>query len=100
MVNEPVCHIWMQNWNFFFFLNHRLASVFLCDFILKYDEDQWPADNSIQETLINKVKGNNIIVGGCGFHVENSFRGYSPKNTKQIIEGDANHSAVPLLMRL
>ena len=99
MVNETVYHIWMQNWNSFFFLNHRLASVFPCDFIMKYDDDQWPIDNTIQETLINKAKGKNIIVGGCGYHIESSFCGYSPKNVKKIIEGDADHSAVPLLMR-
>ena len=26
-VNQPVYHIWMQNWNSFFFLNHRISSV-------------------------------------------------------------------------
>ena len=99
MVNETVYHIWMQNWNSFFFLNHRLASVFPCDFIMKYDDDQWPIDNTIQETVINKAKGKNIIVGGCGYSIESSFCGYSPKNVKRIIEGDADHSAVPLLIR-
>ena len=38
MVNEPVYHIWMQNWNSFFFLNHRLSSVLPCDFVALYAE--------------------------------------------------------------
>ena len=52
IINEPIYHIWMQNWNSFFYLNHRLSSVFPCDFILKYDDDQWPKENTIQENLI------------------------------------------------
>lgn len=59
MVNEPVYHIWMQNWNSFFFLNHRLSSVLPCDFVLKYDDDQWPIDNTLQQRLINTIKNKN-----------------------------------------
>ena len=66
---------------------------------MKYDDDQWPIDNTIQENLINKAKGKNYIVGGCGYHIEGSFCGYSPKNEKEIIPRDADHSSVPLLTR-
>ena len=55
MLDVPVYHIWMQNWNSFFFLNHRLSSVFPCDFVMKYDDDQWPNNNTIQEQLINTI---------------------------------------------
>ena len=47
LVKEPIYHIWMSNWNSFFYLNHRLSSVLPCDFIMKYDDDQWPIDNTI-----------------------------------------------------
>jgi hypothetical protein len=73
MVNEPVYHIWMQNWNSFFFLNHRLSSVIPCDFVLKYDDDQWPKDNTLQQSLINISMGKNVIFGGRGYKVGNSF---------------------------
>ena len=53
MVNEPVYHIWMQNWNSFFFLNFRFSSVLPCDFVLKYDDDQWPNDYTLQQKLIS-----------------------------------------------
>lgn len=99
MVNEPIYHIWMQNWNSFFFLNHRLSSVLPCDFVLKYDDDQWPIDNTIQQNLINTAKGKNVIIGLRGYLVENSYCGYSPKNFKKIEKDTVDHAAVPLLMR-
>ena len=99
MVNEPVYHIWMQNWNSYFFLNHRLSSVFPCDFVLKYDDDQWPLDNSIQQRLINTAKGKNVIIGLRGYSVEKSYCGYSPTNFKKIENDIVDHAAVPLLMR-
>ena len=37
LVKEPVYHIWIQNFNSFFFLAHKFASVFPCDFIIKYE---------------------------------------------------------------
>lgn len=99
MVKEPVYHIWMQNWNSFFFLNHRFASVMPCDFVLKYDDDQWPIDQRLQEKLINIVKGNNIIVGKTGFLIKESYCGYSPKNFIQVKNKEVDHAAVPLIMR-
>ena len=62
IIKEPVYHIWLQNWNSFFFLNLRLSSLLPCDFILKYDDDQWPIDNTLQEKLINSAKNKNFIV--------------------------------------
>ena len=99
MVNEPVYHIWMQNWNSFFFLNHRLSSVLPCDFVLKYDDDQWPIDNTLQQRLINTIKNKNIIIGERGYSVEKSFCGYSPKNFNKVENNTVDHSAVPLLIR-
>jgi len=99
MVKEPIYHIWMQNWNSFFFLNHRLSSVLPCDFILKYDDDQWPIDNTIQYRLINNAKDKNIIIGRGGYLVQNSYCGYSPKNFKKIEKYTVDHASVPLLIR-
>ena len=99
MVNEPVYHIWMQNWNSFFYLNLRLSSVLPCDFVLKYDDDQWPNDNTIQQELINISKGKNVIFGGRGYLVENSFCGYSPKNFNKIEDDVVDHIATPFLTR-
>jgi hypothetical protein len=99
MVNEPIYHIWMQNWNSFFFLNHRLSSVLPCDFILKYDDDQWPIDNTIQQRLINTAKNNNVIVGLRGYSVKKSYCGYLPKKYKKKEKNVVDHAAVPLLMR-
>lgn len=99
MVKEPVYHIWMQNWNSFFFLNLRLSSVLPCNFLLKYDDDQWPNDNKLQKKLINIIKGKNIIIGGNGYLVKNSLCGYSPKNFINTEKGVVDHSSVPLLIR-
>lgn len=99
MVKEPVYHIWMTNWNSFFFLNYRLSSVLPCDFILKYDDDQWPIDNTIQEKLINVAKGKNIIFGRGSFTIRQSFCGYSPRNYKNIEYDTVDHASVPILMR-
>jgi hypothetical protein len=99
MVNQPVYHIWMQNWNSFFFLNHRLSSVLPCDFVLKYDDDQWPIDNSLQQRLIDTVKGKNIIIGYGGYSIKTKFCGYSPKYFKKIENGIVDHSSVPILIR-
>jgi hypothetical protein len=99
MVNEPVYHIWMQNWNSFFYLNLRLTSVLPCDFVLKYDDDQWPIDKTIQQKLIRKVRDKNIIIGRGGHLVEKTLCGYSPKNYKKIENDDVDHSAVPILIR-
>ena len=98
-VKEPVYHIWMQNWNSFFFLNHRLSSVFPCDFVLKYDDDQWPKDNTLQQRLIKFAKGKNLIIGNSGFSIKKSFCGYLPNNFKKIENNIADHSSVPILIR-
>ena len=99
MVNEPVYHIWMQNWNSFFFLNHRLSSVLPCDFVLKYDDDQWPIDNTLQQRLIDTIKGKNIIIGSCGYSIKKKYCGYSPKYFKKIGNGIVDHSGTPFLVR-
>jgi hypothetical protein len=99
MVNEPIYHIWMQNWNSFFFLNHRLSSVLPCDFVLKYDDDQWPIDNALQKRLIDIAKGKNIIIGNGGHSIKNKYCGYSPKYFKKIKNGIVDHSSVPILVR-
>jgi hypothetical protein len=98
-VNEPIYHIWMQNWNPFFFLNHRLSSVLPCDFVMKYDDDQWPIDNNIQQNLMKAVKNKNIIIGYRGYSVQKSFCGYSPVNYTKTENDVVDHSAVPLLIR-
>ena len=98
-VKEPIYHIWMQNWNPFFFLNHRLSSVLPCDFIMKYDDDQWPIDNNIQLKLINAAKNKNIIIGYRGYSVQKSFCGYSPLNYTKTENDIVDHSAVPLIIR-
>ena len=99
MVKEPIYHIWMQNWNSFFFLNLRLSSVFPCDFVLKYDDDQWPIDNTIQQRLISVAKGNNVIIGLRGYSIKKPFCGYSPKNIKKTDNDTVDHAAVPMLIR-
>ena len=100
MVNEPVYHIWMQNWNSFFFLNHRLSSVFPCDFVLKYDDDQWPLDKTIQKRLITTAKGKNVIIGKRGFTIKKkTYCGYSPRNFKKTENDIVDHAAVPILTR-
>ena len=99
MVGEPVYHIWMQNWNSFFFLNLRLSSVLPCDFVLKYDDDQWPRENTLQQRFINNARGKNIIIGRGGYLVRKSYCGYSPKNFTQNGMGYVDHCSVPVLIR-
>ena len=99
MVKEPIYHIWMQNFNSFFFLNHRLSSVIPCDFILKYDDDQWPSDNLLQEKLINLAKNKNVIIGNCGISIRKSYCGYTPKEFLKLEDNDVDHAAVPILIR-
>ena len=100
MVKEPVYHIWMQNWNSFFFLNHRLSSLLPCDFVLKYDDGQWPLESTIHQKLINNAKDKNNIIGGRWFSVQKPFCGYSPKKFKIIENGVAEPVATPLLTRI
>ena len=81
-------------------MNHRLSSVFPCDFILKYDDDQWPKDNSLHEKLVNKCKNKNIILGGRGYFVNKSFRCYKPNNFTENEKGIVvDHMATPFLTR-
>ena len=83
-----------------FFLNHRLSSVFPCDFILKYDDDQWPTDNKLHEKLINEVKNKNIMIGGRGYFVNSFFRCYMPTNPNDIEQGIVvDHIATPFITR-
>jgi len=84
---------------FFFFLPLRLSSVIPCNFVLKYDDDQWPFDNLLQENLLNYVKNKNVIVGKEGFSINKSFCGYSAVNYREIGRNEVDHAAVPLLMR-
>ena len=99
MTNETVYHIWIQNWNSFFFLNHRLASIFPCDLILKYDDDQWPNDANLQKNLIDNIKNKNIIIGYAGTNAMKSMCGYTPENYNIIRNNIKDHVAVPLLIR-
>ena len=99
-LNEPIYHIWMQNWNSFFFLIHRFASVLPCNFILKYDDDEWPLDNNINEILINNNKNKNVILGGRGYFVNKLFQCYIPQNIKKIgQEIVVDHTATPFIVR-
>ena len=99
IVDRPIYHIWMQNWNSFFFLNHRIASILPCDFVLKYDDDQWPNDYQLQEKLINIAKGKNVIIGYRGFALQKPYCGYLPNNYTKLENNTVDHAAVPILMR-
>jgi hypothetical protein len=99
MVNEPVYHIWIQNWNSFFFLSHRFSSVFPCDFVIKYDDDQWPIDNTIQERLIKSARDKNVIIGKRGYLFNKSYCGFSPKKYNKKKNNIVDHAAVPLVVR-
>ena len=99
MVNAPVYHIWMVNWNSYFYLSLRISLVFPCDFIFKYDDDQWPNDTHLNEKLINNIKNKNIILGLRSFVAEKPICGYSPKNYKKIDEDIKDHVTVPELIR-
>jgi hypothetical protein len=98
-VKEPIYHIWMSNWNSFFYLNHRLSSVLPCDFIMKYDDDQWPIDITIHEKLINKAKNKNIIIGHGGFSIKRTFGKYTHINYRNIKKENVDHIASPMLIR-
>ena len=89
----------MQNWNSFFFLTHRLSSLFPCDFVLKYDDDEWPNDNKLQEKLIQLSKNNNIIIGKGSMTINRPICGYNPKINIQNKDDIADHVAAPLLIR-
>lgn len=84
---------------FLLFLNLRLSSVFPCDFVLKYDNDQCPLDNTIQQRLIFSAKDKNIIIGLGGYLVKNLYCEFSQKKIFKKIENDVvDHAAVPLLI--
>ena len=99
LVNEPIYHIWMVNWNSFFFLNHRLSSVFPCDFIIKYDDDQWPIDETTNQRLIEEAKNKNIIIGHRGSLIQRTFKGYQPKKYNEIEKDIVDHVATPMIFR-
>lgn len=100
LVKEPIYHIWMQNWNSYFFLIHRLSSVFPCDFLIKYDDDQWPTDNTLHETLIKYSENRNLITCGRGYFVKKSFQAYQPNDYNEIKNGIfVDHCATPFLTR-
>ena len=99
IIKEPVYHIWIQNWNSYFYLIHRIASVLLCDYILKYDDDQWPLDNTIHERLIKEVKNKNIIIGHRGYSIKKTFLKYTHLFTKILDKNILDHAATPMLVR-
>ena len=98
-IREPIFHIWMKNWNSFFFLNHRIFSLLPCNFILKYDDDQWPLDSLLHEKLINLAKNQNNIIGGRGYSIKKSYCGYKPKKFLKLEDNEVDHAATPLLIR-
>ena len=99
IIKEPVYHIWIQNWNSYFYLIHRIASVLPCDYILKYDDDQWPLDNTIHERLIKEVKNKNIIIGHRGYSIKKTFLKYTHLFTKILDKNILDHAATPMLVR-
>ena len=82
----------MQNWNSFFFLNHRLSFLLPCDFVLQYDDDQWPLESTIHQKLLNNAKDNITITVERLFSVQKSFCGHSPKKFKKIENEVADHA--------
>ena len=97
-VNEPVYHIWMSNWNSFFFLHQRFSALLPCDLILRYDDDQWPKDDDLQQKLIYKISNKNIMIGFRGLTLKSSYCGYEVNKKK--VDGDVKDNiGVPLLVR-
>ena len=84
---------------FFFYLNHRLASLFPCEFIIKYDDDQWPNDIHLNQKLINSINGKNSIIGHRGFKIKRTFLGYHPTYYKKIKNDIYDHVATPMIIR-
>ena len=99
IIIQPIYHIWIKNWNSFFYLNHRLASLFPCEFIIKYDDDQWPNDIHLNQKLINSINGKNSIIGHRGFKIKRTFLGYHPTYYKKIKNDIYDHVATPMIIR-
>lgn len=99
IVDKPIYHIWMQNWNSFFFLNHRLVSLLPCDFIIKYDDDQWPEDDDINQRLLNSIIGRNQIIGHRGTIIPRAFMGYFSNHYKKLATDIMDHVATPMIIR-
>jgi len=99
IVKEKVYHIWMQNWNSYFYLIHRIASVFPCDYVLKYDDDQWPLDKTIHERLIKEVKNKNIIIAHRGYSIKKTFLKYTHFFMKNLDKNILDHAATPMIVR-
>ena len=78
---------------FFFYLSHRLSSLFPCDFIIKYDDDQWLLDNTIHQKLLDIVKCKNIIIDLRGFSIKRIFKRYTHKFMKKIDKNILDHVA-------
>ena len=66
---------------------------------MKYDDDQWPADNTLQEILVNNTKNKNIISCHRGLIISLSFCGMKPRKYKNVDPDIVDHSAVPLFIR-
>ena len=99
IVKEKVYHIWMQNWNSYFYLIHRIASVLPCDYVLKYDDDQWPLDKTIHERLIKEVKNKNIIIAHRGYSIKKTFLKYTHFFMKNLDKNILDHAATPMIVR-
>ena len=97
-VNEPVYHIWMSNWNSFFFLHQRFSALLPCDLVLRYDDDQWPNEDTIQQNLINNISNKNIIIGSRGLTFSCSYCGYKI-NKKKVASDVRDHIGAVSLIR-
>jgi hypothetical protein len=80
---------------FFILFEFTTFSILPCDFILKYDDVQWPNNIYLNEFLINNTKNKNIILGLRSFIADESICGYSPKYYKRIDKDIKDHVTVP-----
>ena len=96
-VNEPVYHIWMSNWNSFFFLHQRFSALLPCNLVLRYDDDQWPNDDTIQQNLINNISNKNIIIGSRGLTFSCSYCGYKINKKKVAFDVRDHIGSVSLI---
>jgi hypothetical protein len=86
-----VLHVWLTNWNSFFFLTYVLMSFVPERFVLKIDDDQMPNDRAGLARFVAAAEKSDRIIGSGAYTATRPLCGFVPRIGNG--RGDVDHTA-------
>lgn len=98
IVQQPIYHIWLYNWNSLFFLSNYASSLFNVDFVYRYDDDMYSTEHGLHNRILKMANNKDVIIGDRFGFMNLPICDFNPQPKMIPCHGN-DHVATPTMFR-